>query len=151
MWKNSHNYSQTHPKCKSWECFGKFRIFASMWALRFSKLKKKWLRKRDLNLATTPLKLDRIYSSQCAFLWWLVLNAKLAPCVAWRLKEDIFVSLSWCVYPKDPNVLKSCKDDQWIHIGNREFNLPLEGGLPTLGIIFSVISSLILKISVPMF
>ena len=40
-WKNSHNYLQTHPKCKSWGCFGKFRIFATRWALRFSKLKKK--------------------------------------------------------------------------------------------------------------
>ena len=34
---------QTHPKCKNWGCFGKFRIFATKWALRFSKLKKKWL------------------------------------------------------------------------------------------------------------
>ena len=41
QWKNSHNYLQTHPKCKSWGCFGKFRIFATSWALRFSKLKKK--------------------------------------------------------------------------------------------------------------
>ena len=28
-------------KCKSWGCDGKFRIFATRWALRFSKLKKK--------------------------------------------------------------------------------------------------------------
>ena len=34
-WKNSHNYPQTHPKCKSRGCFGKFRIFATKWALRF--------------------------------------------------------------------------------------------------------------------
>ena len=32
---------QTHPKCKSWGCFGKFRIFPNRWAPRFSKLKKK--------------------------------------------------------------------------------------------------------------
>ena len=40
-WKNSHNYPQTHPKCKCWGCIGKYRIFATTWALRFSKLKKK--------------------------------------------------------------------------------------------------------------
>ena len=34
-WKNSFNYPQTHPKCKSRGCFGKFRIFATKWALRF--------------------------------------------------------------------------------------------------------------------
>ena len=39
-WKNSHNYLQIHPKCKNWGCFGKFRIFATRWTLRFSKLKK---------------------------------------------------------------------------------------------------------------
>ena len=100
LWKNCHNYPQTHPKCKSWRCFGKFRIFATMWALRFSKLKKKWLRKLVLKLATPPWKIGRIHSLQYAFLWcsvaysWLV---KLAPCVARRLKEDNFVSLSWCV------------------------------------------------------
>ena len=40
-WKNGHNYLQTYPKCKRWGCFGKFMIFATRWALRFSKLKKK--------------------------------------------------------------------------------------------------------------
>ena len=29
LWKNSRNYLQTHPKCKSWGCFGKFKIFAT--------------------------------------------------------------------------------------------------------------------------
>ena len=28
---------QTHPKCKDWGFFGKFRIFATSWALRFLK------------------------------------------------------------------------------------------------------------------
>ena len=51
-WKKSHNYPQTHPKCKCWGCIGKFRIFATRWALRFSKLKKKWLRKWSLKLPT---------------------------------------------------------------------------------------------------
>ena len=51
-WENSHNYPQTHPKCKCWGCIGKFRIFATTWALRFSKLKKKWLRKWSLKLPT---------------------------------------------------------------------------------------------------
>ena len=45
-------YPQTHPKCKCWGCIGKFRIFATTWALRFSKLKKKWLRKWSLKLPT---------------------------------------------------------------------------------------------------
>ena len=63
-WKNSHNYPQTHPKCKCWGCIGKFRIFATTWALRFSKLKKKWLRKWNLKLPTPPPKLGRIICSQ---------------------------------------------------------------------------------------
>ena len=56
-WKNSHNYPQTHPKCKCWGCIGKFRIFATTWALRFSKSKKKWLRKWSLELPTPLQKL----------------------------------------------------------------------------------------------
>ena len=43
---------QIHPKYKSWGCFGKFRIFATRWALRFPKLRKKWLRKCSLKLPT---------------------------------------------------------------------------------------------------
>ena len=39
LWKNSHNYPQT-CNFKCWGCFGKFRIFTTVWALRFSKLKK---------------------------------------------------------------------------------------------------------------
>ena len=65
-WENSHNYLQTHPKCKSWGCFGKFRIFATRWALRFSKLKKKWLSKWTLKLPTLPPKMGRILCSQYA-------------------------------------------------------------------------------------
>ena len=60
----TNNYLQTHPKCKSWGCFGKFRIFATSWALRFSKLKKKWLRKWSLKLPTPPPKMGRILCSQ---------------------------------------------------------------------------------------
>ena len=63
-WKNSHNYPQTHPKCKSRGCFGKFRIFATRWALRFSKLNEKWLRKWSLKLATPPRKMGGIQCSQ---------------------------------------------------------------------------------------
>ena len=51
-WKNSHNYPQTYPKWKSLGCFGKFRIFVTSRALRFSKLKKKWFRKWSLKLPT---------------------------------------------------------------------------------------------------
>ena len=63
-WKNSHNYPQTHPKCKCWGCIGKFRIFATRWALIFSKLKKKWLRERRLKMATPLIKLGGIHYSQ---------------------------------------------------------------------------------------
>ena len=47
-----------------WGCIGKFRIFPTRWALRFSKLKKKWLRKWSLKLPTPPPKMDRILRSQ---------------------------------------------------------------------------------------
>ena len=30
--KNGHKYFQNYPKCKSWGCFGKFRIFVTRWA-----------------------------------------------------------------------------------------------------------------------
>ena len=63
-WKNSHSYPQTHPKCKCWGCIGKFRIFATRWALRFSILKKKWLRKWSIKLPTPPKKINRIHCSQ---------------------------------------------------------------------------------------
>ena len=63
-WKKSHNYPQTHPKCKCWGCSGKFRLFATRWALRFSKLKKKWLSKWTLKLPTLPPKMGRILCSQ---------------------------------------------------------------------------------------
>jgi len=41
LWKNGNNYLQTHPKCKSWGCFGRFRILAKRWALGFSELRGK--------------------------------------------------------------------------------------------------------------
>ena len=64
LWKNGHNFLQNHPKCKIWGCFGKFRIFATLWALRFSKLKKKWLRKWSLKLPTPSKKIGKILCSQ---------------------------------------------------------------------------------------
>ena len=63
-WKNSHNYPQIHPKCKCWGKIGKFRIFATIWALRFSKLKKKWLRKWSLKLPIPRPKMGRILCSE---------------------------------------------------------------------------------------
>ena len=51
-WKTAINYLQTHPKSNSWRCFGKFRIITKKWALIFTKLKKKWLRKLSLKLLT---------------------------------------------------------------------------------------------------
>ena len=73
-WKNSHNYPQTHPKCKCWGCIGKFRIFATTWALRFSKLKKKWLRKWNLKLPTPPQKLIKLQSKT-----WCNLDLEFCP------------------------------------------------------------------------
>ena len=40
-WKNGHIYLQTNAKLNSWESFVKFRMFATRWALRSSKFKKK--------------------------------------------------------------------------------------------------------------
>ena len=87
LWKNGHKYLQTHPKCKIWGCFWKFRIFATLWALRFSKLKKKCLRKWSLMLPTPPPKIGRIHCSHYALRWWssafswLAMKAELVPYV----------------------------------------------------------------------
>ena len=43
-----------------WGYFGKFRIYATPWTLRFSKLKKKQLKKLSLQLPTPPPKMGRI-------------------------------------------------------------------------------------------
>ena len=51
---NCYYFFKIHQECQNWGCHEKFRIFATRWALRFSKLKKKWLRKWSLNLATHP-------------------------------------------------------------------------------------------------
>ena len=80
-WKNSHNYPQTHPKYKSWGCFGKFRIFATRWALRFSKLKKK-TEKMKPHVANPPSKMSRIH---CKF--WMSLRVVMA---IFR-RKDIFL------------------------------------------------------------
>ena len=74
-WKNSHNYPQTHPKCKCWGCFGKFRIFAIKWALRFSKLKKKWLNPKLGNPSLTAHnKYSLIIFTILCCIWVLGLN-----------------------------------------------------------------------------
>ena len=155
LWKNGHNYLQTHPKCKSWGCFGKFRIFATKWALRFSKLNKKWLRKWSLKLPTPPPKIGIIHCSHYALLWWssafswLAMKAKLVPYAGKRWNKSSFVTFAWCVKFKDPYTLENGWEDQWVWIVSREFWPFLEGGLVTLCFIFSVISSSNLKISVP--
>ena len=118
LWKNGHNYLQTHPKCKSWGCFGKFSTFATSWALRFSKLKKKWLRKWSLKLPTPLQKIGRIHCSQYALLWcpsafsWLAMKAKFVPHIGRRKSKGSFVSLAWCVKFKDHNALKNGWEDQ---------------------------------------
>ena len=85
LWKNVHNFLQTHPKWKIWGCFGKFRIFSTRWALRFSKLKKNWLRKWSLKFPTPPPKIGRIHCSHYALIWWssafswLAMKSNLVP------------------------------------------------------------------------
>ena len=90
--ENSHNYLQTHPKCKSLGCFRKFRIFATKWALRFSKLKNKWLRKWSLKLPTPPPKIGRINCSQYALLWWSSAFSWLAMKTKFDKLKKIFYS-----------------------------------------------------------
>ena len=157
LWKNGHNYLQTHPKCKSWGCFGKFRIFATSWALRFSKLKKKLLKKWILKLPTPPPKMGRILCSQYTLIdplshalghygpwtWHIrprVQNYPYFP-TFYQCVEQVLLSLQ---------VMKMQRDIKGVHIVSSEFCQFFKGGLATLGFIFSVISSSILKISVPM-
>ena len=54
-WKNGHNYLQNHPKCKSWGCFGKFRIFATKWAEIF-KIEEEMTEKMKPKVADPPSK-----------------------------------------------------------------------------------------------
>ena len=61
-------------------------------------------------------------------------------------KKIIFYPCPDVFSPKTIMCTKELKNDRWIDIVNKEFQLFLEGGLPTLGFIFSVISASILKI-----
>ena len=154
-WENSHNYLQTHPKCKSWGCFGKFRIFATRWALRFSKLKKKWLSKWTLKLPTLPPKMGRILCSQYALID--PLSHSLGHYGPWtrhirpRVQNYLYFTFYQCVEQVllSLQVMKMQRDIKGVHIVSSEFCQFFGGGLATLGFIFSVISSSILKISVP--
>ena len=155
-WKNSHNYPKTHPKCKCWGCFGKFRIFATTWALRFSKLKKKWLRKWNLKFPTPPPKLGRILCSQYTLID--PLSHSLGHYVPWtwhirpRVQNYLYFTLYYQRVEQvllSLQVMKMQRDIKGVHIVGSEFCPFLEGGLATSSFIFSVISSSILKISVP--
>ena len=154
-WKNGHNYLQTHPKCKSWGCFGKFRIFATKWALRFSKLNKKWLRKWSLKLPTPPPKICRIHCSQYTFIDPLSHSLGHYGLWTWhirpRIQNYLYFSFYQCVEQilLSLQVMKMQRIIKGVHNVSSEFCRFLEGGLATSGFIFSGISSSILKISVP--
>ena len=155
LWENGHNYLQTHPKCKSWWCFGKFRIFAIKWALRFSKLNKKWLRKWSLKLPTPPPKIGRIHCSQYTFID--PLSHSLGHYGPWtwhirpRVQNYLYFTFYQCVEQVllSLQIMKMQRIIKGVHIVSSEFCQFLEGGLATLSFIFSVISYSILKISVP--
>ena len=147
-------YLQTHTKSKSWGCFGKFMILATLWALRFSKLKKKWLRKWSLKLPTPSPKMGRILCSQYASI--KPLSHSLGYYGPWirhirpRVQNYLYFTFYQCVEQGliSLQVMKMQRIIKWVHNVSREFCRFLEGGLATLGFIFSVISSSILKISV---
>ena len=144
-----------NKKLTCWECFGKFRIFATKWALRFSKLKKKWLRKWSLKLPTLPPKMGRILCSQYALID--PLSHSLGHYGPWtrhirpRVQNYLYFTFYQCVEQGliSLQVMKMQRIIKWVHNVSSEFCRFLEGGLATLGFIFSVISSPILKISVP--
>ena len=129
LWKNGHNFLQTHPKCKIWGCFGKFRIFATRWALSFSKLKKKWLRKWSLKLPTPSPKIGKILCSQFTLidplshslghygLWTWHIRPRIKPtftfpstnvwnkfcfhCKSWKCRESSKECIMWAVNSAD--------------------------------------------------
>ena len=154
LWKNGHNFLQTHPKCKIWGCFGKFRIFATLWALRFSKLKKKWLRKWSLKLPTPSKKIGKILCSQFTLID--PLSHSLGHYGPWtwhirpRIQNYLYFTFYQCVEQilLSMQVMKMQRIIKGVHNVSSEFWQFFEGGLATLGFIFSVISSSILKISV---
>ena len=145
---------QTHPKCKSWGCFGKFRIFATSWAMRFSKLKKKWLRKWSLKLPTPPPKMGRILCSQYTLIDPLNHSWGHYGPWTWHIRPRVQNYLYFTFYQGVEQVLLSLQVMKMqriikgVHNVSSEFWQFFEGGLATLGFIFSVISSSILKISV---
>ena len=155
LWKNGHNYLQTHPKCKCWGCIGKFRIFATRWALRFSILKKKWLRKWSIKLPTPPPKMVRILCSQFTLIDPLSHSLGYKGPWTWHIRQRLQNYFCFTFFQHMEQVLLSLqvmkmqRDIKGLHIVSSEFCPFLEGGLVTLGFIFSVISSSILKISVP--
>ena len=140
---------------KSWGCFGKFRIFATRWALRFSKLKKKWLRKWSLKFPTPPPKMGRILYSQYTLID--PLSHSLGHYGPWtwhirpRIQNYLYFTFYQCVEQilLSLQVMKMQRIINGVHNVSSEFCRFLEGGLATSGFIFSSISSSILKISVP--
>ena len=143
-WKNSHNYPQTHPKSKCWGCIGKFRIFATKWALRFSKLMKKWLRKWSIKLPTPPPKMVRILCSQYTLIDPHSHSLGHESPWTWHTKPRVQNYFYFTFYQHMEQVLLSLqvmkmqRDIKGLHIVSSEFWPFLEGGLATLGFIFSV-------------
>ena len=63
-------------------------------------------------------------------------------------KQNLFHTLALCVKFNDHNALMNGWEDQLMYIESSEFCQFFKGGLASLGFIFLVISSSILKISV---
>jgi len=135
--------------------FWKFSKFATLWALRFSKSNKKWLRKWSLKLPTPPKKMGRILCSHYSFTD--PLSNSLGHYGPWtcHIRPRVQNYLYFTFYQRVEQVLLSLqvmkvqRIIKGVHNVSSEFCRFLEGGLATLGFIFSVISSSILKISVP--
>ena len=135
--------------------FGKFRKFATLGALRFSKSKKKWLRKWSLKLPTPPQKMGRILCPHYSFTdplsnylghygpWTCHIRPRVQNYLYFTFYQHVEQVLLSLQVMKVKRIIKG------VHNVSSEFCRFLEGGLATLGLIFSVMSSLILKISVP--
>ena len=134
LWKNGHNFLQTHPKCKIWGCFGKFRIFATLWALRFSKLKKKWLRKWSLKLPTPSKKIGKILCSQFTLIDPLSHSLGHYGLWTWhirpRIQNYLYFTFYQCVEQilLSLQVMKMQRIINGVHNVSSEFCRFLEGG-----------------------
>ena len=114
--------------------FGNFWIFATTWALRFLKLKKKWLRKWSIKLPTPPPKIGRIHFSQYTFIDPLSHSLWHEGPWIWHTKLRLQNYFYFTFYQHMEQVLLSLqvmkmqRDIKGLHIVSSEFWPFLEGG-----------------------